>query len=243
MRGDGHEERLEHERSRVVPHSSPADHCPREKVDHRCNVEEAVAVPKIGEVRGPEMALVLRGQMLDEIGIDSGTCWCILRFSTPATVRVEIEVLHHSPDALAIDGEVEREATVAVGGMVPPGFLNPDFQCMVFRRELSSIIEGGDGDAEETSSGTDIRTVSRPQFFFWDSESLRVTSPTSSRSALFSRFSLAYSAQEGEPLAPEPSQPYIVVSWIPWSLAAWDTDTPSSLTRFNTCSRISDEMR
>ena len=127
-------------------------------------------------------------------------------------------------------------------GWVMQRFIDGYLQCPIFLGQFSFVVERGDRDAERLRDGIPALRVAH-QFFFLDSDNLSVSSPTSSRNILFSRFSFTYSLYEGAPSTPFPSQPYMVVSEMLASLAATETDMPSSLIRFTICSRTSGAMR
>src|SRR5271157_3764810 len=85
---------------------------------------------------------------------------------------------------------------------------------------LLCVVQGGACAAEETRSCALRERRVVHHFFFWDSESLRVISPTNRNSSSRSRLSLTNSRTDGTPSALLPSHPYTVVSGrrAPWRL-------------------------
>src|ERR671931_1863439 len=128
---------------------------------------------------------------------------------------------------------------MAVGGMLAKYRLDFLFQRPVFVRLLRSIIQRCSRQPDGfRKRATNCRMIA-DHFFFWAVESLSVSSPTSSKSSLFSRFSFANSSTDGTLSAPLPSQPYTVVSLTPASFAACATESPSFLMRFKSSCRTS----
>jgi len=154
------------------------------------------------------MPLILRNNLFDEILVpDARNSTGFLWFLASAPVRMQVKQSHHPPYPLFVGVQMQRQPPVSVGWMIAPCLLDSDFQCTIFFRELSLVIQGGDRDAKLFGERHLSLANLSDQLFFWDSESLSVTSPTNSSNALFSRLSLANSIHDGALLAPAPSQP------------------------------------
>lgn len=108
--------------------------------------------------------------------------------------------------------------------MVTQRSLDELFSVPVFSWLLGCVVQRSSADGRRLCQYGLIRH--QEPLFSW-AESFRVMSPTSCLSCSFSFFTLLYSSRLTEPLAFVPSQLYMVLSLMPYCLAASVTLSPS----------------
>jgi len=204
-------------------------HLPGIEIKDGCHIDLVFFEGKFGEIRYPDVVRILWIFQLQEVRVLDGNSLCFPPFPTSPAIRMQPKQTHHATYALAINMKLQSNPPRTVCRMLGQNLFNPDFEFPISYLFFRGIIKGGTGYTQRPGQECFVfRGLEFLQLFFWVAESRKVSSPTNSRSSLFCFCRRDTSVHDGAACAFDPSQPYTVVSWIPASLAAWDTGMPSS---------------
>lgn len=236
---EGREEGLEHQGGIVAHRDREAHHNFPKNIHDRRHIQEFPEIRDIREIRHPDIVQALRDVTLQEIRVRSPVHAVFPRFPASPPVCLDPEETHDPPHAFPVHTQGQGDPRRTVSRMIREYCLDTVLRCPVFGELLGYVIQAGPGNAKPPRKSGLGFLGSPDQLFFWVRDFSRVSSPTRAKSSSFWRFRRTSSPRVGRPLTPFPSQPYIVPSETPCSLAAWATGIPSSFTRFNICSRRS----
>src|SRR3972149_1005872 len=201
------------------------------------------AISPVREIGDPRVVRVRWCHHHQEIWIFNGLFLRLSPLSSSASVCLDPEDAHHALDGFLVHAQMHRPTTESVRWEFAQRLLDATLQFPITGDLLFLVVQRGAGAAEESRTGALRERRIVHHFFFWDSLSLSVISPTRRKSSSRSRFNFANSNTDGMPFAFDPSQPYMVASEMPCSLAADATETPSFLILLIICSRTSSAMR